>query len=145
MSSLIPLKLTKRFIGKLTHGSDLLEELTEICNKEKIPLGRIEGLGAVQKARLAYYDQGKREYQFFTLDKCLEITKLTGNISLKDGEPMVHAHLTLADDKGKAYGGHLAQGTIVFACEAIFEVFEGEQLERGFDEVTGLPLWTMST
>ncbi len=143
MSTLRPIKSTQCFIGRLTHGCDLLEELTDICKKESITIGRIEGLGAVQKARLAYYNQSKGEYQFFTLDKHLEITKLIGNISIKDGEPMVHAHITLADDEGKAFGGHLAPGTIVFASEVIFEVFEGEELKRDFDEETGLPLWTM--
>ena len=144
MSSLIPVKSTQRYIGKLSYGSDLLDELTDICKKKGITLGRIEGLGAVQKARLAYYDQEKKEYQFFELDRRLEITKLVGNISLKEGEPLVHAHVTLADNEGKAYGGHLAPGTIVFACEVIIEAFEGEQLERGFDKETGLPLWDMS-
>lgn len=145
MPKIIPVKPTRNFIGKLSHGSDLLEELTDICKRENITLGRIEGLGAVQKARLAYYDQGNKEYQFFELNQHLEITKLIANISLKDGEPMVHAHITLADDKGKAFGGHLVPGTIVFACEVVIEIFEGEKLERGFDDETGLPLWTMTT
>lgn len=143
MSSILPIKSTQRFMGKLSYGSDLLEELTGICKKENITLGRVEALGAVQKARLAYYDQDNKEYQFFTLDKHLEILKLIGNISLKDGEPIVHAHVTLADNEGKAFGGHLAQGTVIFACEVIVEVFEGEKLERGLDEETGLPLWVM--
>jgi uncharacterized protein len=67
-----------------------------------------------------------------------------GNISLKDGNPMVHAHITLADEAGKAYGGHLIPGTVVFACEFILQVFEQPLLERGFDEATGLPLWSMN-
>ncbi|MBA3036250.1 MAG: DNA-binding protein, partial [Desulfobacterium sp.] len=116
---------------------------TEICRKNYIQLGRIEALGAVQKARLAFYDQQTHEYQFFRIDKLLEITQLVGNISLKDGNPMVHAHITLADKAGKTYGGHLAPGTVVFACEFILEVFEGPIFERKLDEETGLPLWTM--
>ena len=53
----------------------------------------------------------------------------------------VHAHVTLTDGEGKAIGGHLAPGTIVFACEVVIHAFEGPTLERGRDEVTGLPLW----
>ncbi len=34
---------------------------------------------------------------------------------MKDGEIFVHAHITLADRKGRAYGGHLMPGTMVFA------------------------------
>ena len=131
-------------MGKLTYGADLLEELTEVCRKEKVQLGRVEALGAVSRARLGFYNQQTREYQFFELDQPLEITKLVGNVSLKDGKPMVHAHVTLADEAGKAFGGHLAPGTIVFACEFILQAFEGPTFERGFDEQTGLPLWKMS-
>ena len=132
------------FMGKLSHGNDLLEEITDLCRKKNIQLGRIEALGAVQKARLAFYNQQTHEYQFFIIDQPLEITKLVGNISLKGGAPIVHAHVTLADKTGETYGGHLAPGTVIFACEFILEVFEGPIFERGFDKETSLPLWTMS-
>jgi len=131
------------FIGKLGHGGDLLEEITGICQRENIRLARFEALGAVQRARLAFYNQETHEYQFFVIDQPLEITKLVGNVSLKDGSPFVHAHITLADKKGNAYGGHLASGTVVFACEFIVEVFDGQVLQRDFDETTGLFLWAM--
>lgn len=144
MANVRMVKHSNYFMGKLKHGADLLEEITGICKKENIRLGRVEALGAVSKARLAYYDQDNHEYRFFELDQHLEITNLTGNISIKDGEPMVHAHVTLADEKGKAYGGHLAPGTIVFACELVIQALDGPAFERGFDEETGLPLWSMS-
>ena len=132
------------FVGKLGHGADLLKEITDVCQKGNIQFGRVEALGAVKRARLGYYNQQTREYQFLVLDQPLEITQLIGNVSLKDGNPFVHAHITLADETGKAYGGHLAPGTVVFACEFILEACDGPVLERGFDEETGLPLWTMS-
>ncbi len=143
MSTFRQVQPVRVLMGKLHHDTDLLEELTELCRQEHIHLGRVEALGAVKKAKLGYYDQGAREYCFFELDQPLEITKLIGNISMKDGSPMVHAHITLADADGKAYGGHLASGTIVFAGEFILEVFEGPEFARGYDDETGLPLWAM--
>jgi uncharacterized protein len=131
------------YMGKLRHGGDLLEEITEVCKKKNIQLGRVEAIGAVQKARLGYYSQPTQEYRFFSMDKAMEIISFTGNVSLKDGDPMVHAHVTLADDSGNAFGGHLAPGTVVFACEFILEVFEGPVFERKKDMETGLPLWAM--
>ena len=130
-------------MGKLEHDADLLEELTGICKQNKIQLGRVEALGAVKKARIGFYDQQKKEYNFFEIDKPMEITNLIGNISLKDGEPIVHAHITLADAKGNAFGGHLAPGTIIFACEFIINSYEGPEYCRGLDQQTHLPLWKM--
>ncbi|MFP3980393.1 MAG: PPC domain-containing DNA-binding protein [Desulfobacterales bacterium] len=131
------------YMGKLQHGADLLEEITQTCTRENIRLGRIQAIGAVQRARLAYYNQKTREYRFFTIDQALEILNLSGNISIKDGDPMVHAHITLADDAGNAYGGHVAPGTVIFACEIVIEAFEGPAFERSFDAETGLPLWQL--
>lgn len=131
------------YMGKLRHGADLLEELSGICKDRNISLGHIEAIGAVQKAVIGYYHQDKREYEYLTLDQHLEILNLKGNISIKDGSPMVHAHVMLADAEGKAFGGHLAPGTIVFACECIIESYDGAILERSFDQETGLPLWSM--
>jgi uncharacterized protein len=134
-------ELQERLVARLSKDSDLLEEITAVCRDHGIRLGRIEALGAVQKARLAFYDQQTHEYKPVSIDEPLEITKLTGNVSLKDKEPFVHAHVTLADRTGKAYGGHLASGTVVFACECVIEAFGGVVLERELDEPTGLFLW----
>ena len=135
------IKPGKTFIGKLKFGGDLLVELTSVCEQNDIRLGRVEALGAVKKARVGFYDQQAREYNFLEIDKPLEITKLVGNISLRDGKPMVHAHITLSDSQGNAYGGHLAPGTIVFACEFILNSYDGPDHIRDYDEQTGLPLW----
>jgi len=143
MATIKDVKLKNIFMGKLQHGADLLEELTQICKEKKIQLGRAEAIGAVQKAVIGYYHQDKRAYEFLTLDTHLEILNLTGNISMKDGSPMVHAHVTLADAQGNAVGGHLAPGTIIFACECVIEGYEGPAFERKLDQQTGLPLWDM--
>lgn len=138
-------RITSReaFMGRLRHGCDLLQELTRIATERCVNLGRIEAIGAVRKARIGYYDQESRLYRYSSFDKPLEISKLIGNISLKDGTPFVHAHVTLADGSGKAYGGHLAEGTTVFACEFLLEAFDGPVFQRDFDEETGLFLWSM--
>ena len=130
-------------MGKLSCGCDLLEELTNISIERGVRLGRIEAIGAVQKARVGFYNQETRLYEFHSFDHPLEITKLAGNISGKDGNPFVHAHITLSDESGKSYGGHLAPGTVVFACEFLLEVFDGPAFDRRFDEETGLPLWSI--
>ncbi|MBL7016833.1 MAG: DNA-binding protein [Kiritimatiellales bacterium] len=129
------------FMVRLPHGCDLAEELTAICMRAGITLGEVRAIGAVQKACIAFYDQQERVYKSKSFNHPLEIAQLTGNISMKDGKPFIHAHVTLTDEDGNAFGGHLAAGTIVFACETVIDVFDGPSLERSFDEQTGLGLW----
>ncbi len=95
-------KAVKMFMGKLECGADLLEEITRICVDKDMHLGRVEALGAVKKARLGYYNQKEREYHFYEFDQTLEITNLVGNVSIKDGAPIVHAHVTFSDEDGHA-------------------------------------------
>lgn len=129
------------FMGSFPCGTDLLEELTSICEKGNITLGSVEAIGAVQKACFGYYNQRSREYQFIEKNLEMEILKCSGNISINDEKPMVHAHIIFADEKGSAFGGHLAKGTIVFACEFIIQSFDGAEYMREYDEKTGLRLW----
>jgi len=128
-------------MGRLPHGSDLLRSLTGLCKEEGIRLGRVMAIGAVQAARLQYYNQSGKEYEESLIEEPLEIVSLMGNISEKDGEPFIHAHVSFANQEGQVLGGHLAEGTIVFATEFFIEVYEGPALKRRFDGVTGLSLW----
>jgi predicted DNA-binding protein with PD1-like motif len=133
------------FMGKLAHGADLLEELTLVCRENNVTLGRIEAIGAVQKAGIGFYNQQNHLYTFTEVDHPMEIVGLNGNVSLKEGKPFVHAHATFADESGAVVGGHLGPGTTVFACEFVLEAFEGQKFERNLDEQTGLPLWSIDS
>ena len=133
----------RRIMGRLAKGEDLLAALTNCAREQGISLGEVQAIGAVSQARVGYYHQGERQYYYLDRRRPLEIACLMGNISLKDGEPMVHAHVTLTDSDGRAFGGHLAEGTLVFACEfAIQEYQAAAPLVRGMDEPTGLFLWS---
>jgi predicted DNA-binding protein with PD1-like motif len=136
-------KVARSFMGKLDHNGDLLGELTQVCIDNKISLGRVEAIGAVKRARVGYYNQNSFEYEFLDFDRHLEIVGLMGNVSVRDGKPIIHAHVSLSDSEGNSFGGHLAEGTEIFACEFIITEYEGPKYSRGFDDVTKLPLWQM--
>ena len=60
---------------------------------------------------------------------------------LKDGQPIIHLHLTLLKGDFTITGGHAMPGNIIFAGEACITPIEGPRLHRGLDAATGLPLW----
>jgi hypothetical protein len=132
----------RRIMGRLSRGEDLLAGLERRCTDWGIQLGEVRAIGAVSAARFGYYLQTDRRYTFLEVKEPQEILSLVGNISLKDGKPFVHAHVTLADGHGQAVGGHLAEGTPVFACEFVIQEYLSETLPgRRYDEETGLLLW----
>lgn len=132
----------KKYMGRFAKGADLLHALEDFCRVRDITLAEIQAIGAVKQARVGYYEQREQKYHYLELNQPLEIVSLLGNVSLKDGKPMVHAHITLADESGRAYGGHLAEGTIIFACEYWVQEYRGESsLVRQMNKPTGLFLW----
>lgn len=135
---------TKRtIIGQIKKGANLYNSITRIVQENGIRMGRVTGMGAVQRAALAYYNQKTMTYQNIELNEALEIVSLYRNVSLKDGKPFAHVHVVLSDERGNGKGGHLLpDSTPVFACEITIEEFEGPALVRGFEETSGLTLWS---
>ncbi len=131
----------KVLISRLKTGDDLINAITKIAVDQKIEIAIFSGIGALSKAVFSYYNQDTKEYQNIPCNDHCEIISLMGNISLKDNSPICHGHIGLGDDKGKAFGGHLVEGCKIFACELTITILEGEPLHRGFDDITGLPLW----
>jgi len=130
------------FLGRFAAGEDLLESLTALCRKEDVRLGIFSIIGALRRVELGYYDQNKQEYvHSVSLPGKYEITSCIGNVSLKDGAVFVHAHMTVADREGKAFGGHLMPGSKIFAAEYSIQELTGAEFHRGLDPQTGLSLW----
>jgi len=135
----------RRFLGRLAHGTDILGSIEGFCVQHGIQTGVFSLIGAVSSATIGAYDQQQQVYVTVKEDRELEILSCTGNISVKEGRPFVHAHIVLADIHGATIGGHLFSDTTVFAGEIEIVELVGTPLERGHDDVTGLMLWKMAT
>jgi hypothetical protein len=103
--------------------------------------GYLSVIGAVKKGVFSCYDQKTQVYETVTLAEELEITHCQGNVSLLDGQPFVHAHISFARASGETLAGHLMAGTILFAGELVLREFLGPDRVREKDPVTGLNLW----
>lgn len=133
---------SKDLILRLKHNADLVQSITELARSKGVEAGSFTAIGALKRARLGYYDQKSHEYREMKIDTPHEMASCIGNVSLKDGEPFIHAHVVLADETGNTKAGHLFEG-IVFAAEVHLRQLEGPKLERKYDEVTGLSLWVI--
>lgn len=134
-------KAGREFVGRLDYESDLLLSLTEFIRGKGITAGTVSVIGACKKAKVAYYNQLEKKYYDLVFDKPMEIISCTGNISLLNGQPMLHLHIALSDEEGKVFGGHLIEGTKIFAGEFYIRELIGPELQRKKDELTGLNLW----
>jgi predicted DNA-binding protein with PD1-like motif len=125
---------------RLDHGSDIVKQVSDLLDEEKIEAAVFYAIGALAEAEIAYYDQASHEYKAISINEPVELVSCTGNVSIRDSRPYLHAHAALAFVDGKVIGGHLTAGRI-FAAEAFIQELLGEPLVRAYDSTTGLYLW----
>jgi len=73
-------------------------------------------------------------YLFSLHNQRFEIIGLTGTFSRNEG---CHVHISLADSKGNAIGGHLIDGTIFTTCELVLGTAKDVEFRRTMDTNTG--------
>ena len=131
----------RAFVGRLAKGSDLVVEIERFCLERAVTAAQVTVIGAVRRARYAYYEQDDHRYRELESETHHEIVGFTGNVSLRDDKPFLHAHATFADADGATVGGHLLRGIEVFAAEVMIRELGDVSLIRMPDEETGLTLW----
>jgi hypothetical protein len=138
----LEMKYSKRdhtFVIRLERGEEILESLERFCEENRIKSGFFRGIGALKEAELGLYSLKEKKYWSRRFEQPLEITNLTGNISMFKGKPFIHCHATLADKEMRAFGGHLKQGIVSPTCEIFLTEVKPEILRKK-DEETGLNL-----
>jgi uncharacterized protein len=128
-------------VGRLATGSDLVGEIEHQCAEQGVMAGEVSVIGAVRRARYAYYEQTEQRYRELASETHHEITGFVGNVSMRDGRPFLHAHATFANADGATVGGHLLAGIEVFAAEVLIRELLDVALVRQHDAETGLALW----
>lgn len=108
----------------------LMESITRTAKKHGVFGASLTGLGALKHAELGFYHLHKKEYDRRKFDEEYELVSLTGNITVKDGEPFVHAHIVLGDDKFQCWGGHLFEGLVAVTAEITVVPFEFKPARR---------------
>lgn len=134
--------MDKGFVARLPKGTDLLESITSEFKKRSVKKAAFSLIGALDKAVMGFYDPVARVYNYKEFAGPLEIVSCIGNVSEKDGEIFVHAHIVISGEDFLCYGGHLAAGCPIFAAELSAAEIPGSVPKRGFDEPTGLFLWS---
>jgi len=130
----------RSLLARLDHGAEMIGQIADLARERRIKAAAISAIGALTRADLGFYDQAGREYMVRAVEGPVEIASCTGNISLLEGEPFVHAHAVLADSSGHILAGHLVRGTI-FAAELYLNELAQADLNRAHDSQTGLKLW----
>lgn len=132
-------KFEAAYILRFERGERIVEVLTAFCAREKIRAAAFSGLGTCRNADIGFFHIEAGAYAFRSFPEDCEITALTGNVSLADGKPHVHAHIVLGDSAFRSWSGHLKEAEVLATCEIVLTRLKGT-LVRKRDPKSGLNL-----
>lgn len=127
----------------MKRGERVIETFKKFLKKEKIVNAFFYGLGAVDEVILAHYDVATQKYSDKTYKKAFELTNITGNVFYSKKDIIIHAHVTLADDKMRTFGGHFIEGTVSGTVELYIQPIPA-LIHKHHDTETGLKLIALS-
>jgi hypothetical protein len=133
-------KLGRLILSRLPYNGVIPDAIVRVAVERNVEMGVFTLIGALKRAKLAYYNQREKEYKIMEVLGPQEIAGCIGNLSFYERKPFVHMHAVLADERGGTRGGHLLQG-VIFAAELHLQELQGPKLERAHDRTTGLALW----
>ena len=133
-------RFDKKIIARFERGEEVHEALKQIALKEDIKLASITAIGATDNFTIGVYKVDDKSYTEKNFKGIFEILAINGTITTKDGEYYPHLHITVADDEGKGFGGHLISSNISVTCEMVIDIIDGK-VERKMDPEIGINLF----
>jgi uncharacterized protein len=139
-------KLLHEAHGKRTYAlilatdDEAMQALKAFAEAERLGGAQITAIGALSRARLAYFDWASKTYQPIDVDEQVEVASLVGDIAIApDGKPSVHVPAVLGKRDGTAVAGHLEEAHVRPTLEVIITEMP-EHLCKVKDAETGLAL-----
>ena len=130
----------KTFVLIFRTGDELSSGLSRFAEEQNLSAASLEAVGGLSSVRLAYFDWETKKYQpSVVLEEQVELLSLIGDVALRDGRPVVHAHMVIGKRDGTAHGGHLIEARVRPTCEVVITESPGH-LRKVVDPESGLAL-----
>ena len=126
----------------LAKGDNINKTFESFAEVKGVGCAWLNGIGALENPEIGYYSLEDKSYYRKTFKGEYELTSLIGNITLKEGKPFSHTHITFSDTEFRVFGGHLFNANITAAGEFIMQ-FGSDKINREMNAEIGLPLWCL--
>lgn len=127
-------------IARIDKGEEILEKLKEISLKEDVKLANVQALGAVGEFTAGVFHTKEKQYHSNEFRGDFEIVSLAGTVNTMNDSFYSHLHMSVGNEKGEVFGGHLNRAVVSATCEMVITVIDGV-VDRYFDEEIGLNLF----
>jgi len=130
----------KTFVVIFQTGDELAKGMSKFAEQQHLSAASFKAVGAFSSVRLGWFNWESKKYEpSVTLDEQVELLSLIGDVALKDGKPVVHAHAVIGKRDGTALGGHLLAAHVRPTCEVVLTE-SPTRLQKSIDAESGLAL-----
>jgi predicted DNA-binding protein with PD1-like motif len=120
------------YLMVLTDKNNVIEALSALAEREKIPSATFFGIGFAGVATFGFYDFDDKVFIPKTYNN-MELASLTGSIAWQNGKPSIHAHGTTTGADYVASGGHILDLEVGTGSIEITILRHEQKLERKID------------
>ncbi|MBY8985155.1 MAG: DNA-binding protein [Candidatus Lokiarchaeota archaeon] len=136
----IEAKIKRIIVGKVEPDEDLIEAIITMVQHHNIQSGLINCIGALKKFTIGYFNIDTKTYERKTFDDYIELVSCMGSIAFKEGEPIIHLHISIGNREFSVMGGHLFQPAIVSITGEVYIIEIDQKLLRKTDSKLNLAL-----
>ena len=133
------LKDNRRYVLRFDLDEEFISTFKKFCEEEKIESAFFTGLGATSGVDLQSFDLSTKQYSKQSFKETLEVVNLSGNISKKDSEIVIHVHGSFGRQNFETLSGHVSRLIVSATLEVHLIALDGK-LDRRFDPRTDLHL-----
>lgn len=107
-------------------SDEVIAAINSFAAEHNIASGRLQAVGSVQSATLAWWNDKTIEVEKYSVDGQFEVVSFLGNLATPaaDNCQRVHAHAVLAGQFGKLIGGHVASMKVRASLEVSLTAFD---------------------
>ena len=131
-----------RVLMTLAKGDYINRTFESFATIKGVECAWLNGIGALENPEIGYYSIDNKSYHRKHFKGEFELTSLIGNITMKEGKPFAHTHITFSDSSYKVFGGHLFDAKITAAGEFLIQL-GNDKINREMNHGIGLPLWCL--
>jgi predicted DNA-binding protein with PD1-like motif len=99
----------KTYVLIFAKNDEVMSGLAEFAHKYHVTSAHYQAIGDALSAKIGVYDYRRKQFKVIPITEPCEVTSLTGDIAVLNGQPAPHSHLNLAAADGSVRGGHLLE------------------------------------
>jgi predicted DNA-binding protein with PD1-like motif len=131
---------TRTYIIVLETGEEIAASLDRFARENELAGSSFKAIGALSSAKVGWFNWQTKAYDVAAeFEEQLEVLSLIGDVALKEGKPVVHAHMIVGRKDGSAHGGHLMEAHVRPTLEVVLTE-SAHALHKTIDPESGIAL-----